>query len=102
MDTLNPTERSQRMSLVRGKNTAPEMVVPRLVHSLGFRYQLHRRNLPGAPDLAFLNLKKAIFVHGCFWHRHGDSACKLARLPKSRLDFWLPNLEHNKNRDVLN
>ena len=101
-DTLTPTQRSERMSRVRGKDTGPEMVVRRLVHGLGYRYRLHRRDLPGAPDLVFITRRKVIFVHGCFWHRHGDSRCKLARLPKSRLDFWLPKLEANKERDLRN
>ncbi|MGO9773765.1 MAG: very short patch repair endonuclease, partial [Roseiarcus sp.] len=63
---------------------------------------LHRHDLPGRPDLTFGNLRKVIFVHGCFWHRHADSNCKLARLPKSRLEFWLPKLERNKIRDEEN
>lgn len=101
-DTLSPTTRSERMSLVRNKNTGPEMVVRRLVHGMGYRYRLHGRGLPGRPDLLFPSRRRVIFVHGCFWHRHGDSACKLARLPKSRLDFWIPKLEGNKVRDVEN
>jgi DNA mismatch endonuclease, patch repair protein len=90
------------MSRVRGRGTAPEMLVRRIVHALGYRYRLHRRDLPGCPDLVFGKRKKIIFVHGCFWHRHDDSACKLARLPKSRLDFWLPKLEANRQRDERN
>ncbi len=101
-DTLTPAERSERMSRVKGRHTAPEMLVRRVVHGLGYRYRLHRRDLPGCPDLAFGNRKKVIFVHGCFWHRQGDSACKLARLPKSRLDFWIPKLEANRTRDEKN
>jgi DNA mismatch endonuclease, patch repair protein len=99
IDTLSPAARSERMSRVRGKDTTAEMVVRRLVHRLGYRYRLHRKDLPGRPDLVFGNRRKVIFVHGCFWHRHGDSACKLSRLPKSRLDFWLPKLEANRVRD---
>lgn len=101
-DPLNPAERSARMARVRGKDTKPEMHVRRLVHALGHRYRLHRRDLPGAPDLVFPKARKIIFVHGCFWHRHPDSDCKLARLPKSRLDFWLPKLERNRARDAEN
>jgi DNA mismatch endonuclease, patch repair protein len=101
-DTLTPAERSERMSRVKGRDTAPEMLVRRIVHGLGYRYRLHRRDLPGCPDLTFGKRRKVIFVHGCFWHRHGDSACKLARLPKSRLDFWLPKLETNRGRDAKN
>lgn len=99
MDTLTQTERSKRMSLVRGRDTKPEMRVRCLVHSLGYRYRLHRRDLPGSPDLVFGPRRKVIFVHGCFWHRHPDPSCKLARLPKSRQEFWLPKLEGNRARD---
>ena len=98
-DSLTQAERSERMSRVRGKDTGPEMVVRRLVHSLGYRYRLHGTKLPGRPDLVFASRRKVIFVHGCFWHRHNDSACKLTRLPKSRLDFWAPKLEGNAERD---
>ena len=101
-DTLTPTERSERMGRVRGKDTKPEMVVRRLVHGMGYRYRLHVRSLPGCPDLVFPRFRKVLFVHGCFWHRHPDPACKLARLPKSRLDFWKPKLEGNRQRDEQN
>jgi DNA mismatch endonuclease (patch repair protein) len=87
------------MSLVRNKDTKPELAVRRLVHGLGFRYRLHRLDLPGKPDLVFPARSKVIFVHGCFWHRHPD--CSLARLPKSRLDFWVPKLERNRENDLL-
>ena len=102
MDTLQPAERSRRMSLIRSKDTAPEMLVRRIVHGMGYRYRLHRRDLPGSPDLTFPAHRKVIFVHGCYWHRHNDPTCKLARLPKSRLDFWLPKLERNRARDREN
>lgn len=99
-DTLTPKQRSERMALVRGKDTGTEMTVRCLVHRLGFRYRLHGKKLAGKPDLVFGKRRKVIFVHGCFWHRHDDSNCKLARLPKSRLDFWLPKLEANRERDI--
>ncbi len=99
-DTLSPAARSERMSRVRGKDTKPEMAVRRMVHAMGYRYRLHRRDLPGIPDLVFRPLKKVIFVHGCFWHRHPDPNCKLARMPKSRLEFWRPKLEGNRRRDA--
>jgi DNA mismatch endonuclease (patch repair protein) len=76
------------------------MVVRKLVFALGYRYRLHRRDLPGCPDLVFPPKRKVIFVHGCFWHRHQN--CALARLPKSRLDFWKPKLEGNRQRDEKN
>lgn len=101
-DTLSPGERSARMSLVRAKDTGPEMTVRRLVFSLGGRYRLHAKDLPGHPDLVFRTQRKVIFVHGCFWHRHRSPRCPLARLPKSRLDFWLPKLEGNRERDKRN
>jgi DNA mismatch endonuclease, patch repair protein len=100
MDTLSRKERSQRMSLIRNRNTKPELLVRRLIHGCGFRYRLHRADLPGKPDLVFPARKKVIFVHGCFWHRH--PSCGLARLPKSRLNFWVPKLKGNRRRDLKN
>ncbi|AXW10000.1 very short patch repair endonuclease [Ralstonia solanacearum] len=100
MDTLTPAERSARMALVRAKDTKPELLVRRLVLGMGYRYRLHRRDLPGTPDLVFPGRSKVIFIHGCFWHRH--AGCALARLPKSRGDFWLPKLTANAERDARN
>lgn len=100
MDTLTPAERSARMALVRAKDTKPELLVRRLVHGMDYRYRLHRRDLPGTPDLVFPGRDKVIFIHGCFWHRH--ARCALARLPKSRGDFWLPKLTANAERDARN
>ncbi|AWY57532.1 very short patch repair endonuclease [Burkholderia thailandensis] len=97
MDTLTARERSERMSRIKGKNTKPELAVRRLVHRMGYRYRLHGQGLPGKPDLVFAGRRKVVFVHGCFWHRH--EGCRLARLPKSKLDFWLPKLEANAARD---
>jgi DNA mismatch endonuclease (patch repair protein) len=88
------------MGMVRSKNTRPEMLVRRLVHGMGYRYRLHASDLPGKPDLVFRPRRKAIFVHGCFWHRHPDPSCKLARMPKSRLEFWQPKLAGNRERDL--
>lgn len=101
-DNMTPEQRSERMSRVKGAGTGPEMLVRRLVHRLGYRYRLHRRDLPGSPDLVFPSRRAVIFVHGCFWHRHEDPSCKLARLPKSRLEFWRPKLESNRVRDRKN
>lgn len=100
IDTLSPEKRSERMRRVRGRNTKPEMQVRRLIHGMGYRYRLHAKDLPGTPDIVFRRRKKAIFVHGCFWHRHEN--CKLARLPKSRGEFWIPKLEGNRRRDKIN
>jgi DNA mismatch endonuclease (patch repair protein) len=97
VDTISRAERSAIMSRVRSKNSRPELAVRKVVFALGYRYRLHARDLPGSPDLVFRKLRKAIFVHGCFWHRH--ARCSLARLPKSRLGFWRPKLEGNRLRD---
>lgn len=101
-DTLTPSERSKRMALIGGKNTGPEWVVRRMIHAMGFRYRLHGKDLPGCPDLVFRRLHKVIFVHGCFWHRHPDPNCNLARLPKSRVEFWGKKLGENRERDIRN
>ncbi|CAN7176281.1 very short patch repair endonuclease [Mesorhizobium caraganae] len=101
-DTLTVLERSQRMARVTGADTKPELIVRHLLWRMGYRYRLHARDLPGNPDIVFRSRKRAIFVHGCFWHRHSDPACRLARLPKSRLDFWVPKLEGNRARDAEN
>ncbi|WP_141324312.1 very short patch repair endonuclease [Myxococcus sp. AB025B] len=100
MDTLSPKERSERMSRVRNRDTKPELRVRRLISGMGYRYRLQYKKVPGRPDLAFPGKKKAIFVHGCFWHRHPQPSCPLARTPKSRLDFWIPKLEGNRARDM--
>ena len=100
MDTMTPAERSERMSRVRNKDTKPELRVRRLVSAMGYRYRLQYKKVPGRPDLAFPGRRKAIFVHGCFWHRHPNPSCPLARLPKSRLEFWIPKLEGNRSRDL--
>lgn len=100
MDNLSASERSGIMARVHSRDTRPEMFVRRLVFSLGYRYRLHAKDLPGRPDLVFRGRRKVIFVHGCFWHRH--SKCALARLPKSRQEFWIPKLEGNRERDEKN
>lgn len=100
-DPLSPKERSERMSRVRSKDTKVELFVRKLVYSLGYRYRLHVKALPGSPDMVFAGRKKVIFVHGCFWHRH-DENCALTRWPKSKLEYWKPKLERNKERDKSN
>lgn len=97
VDTLSKKDRSARMALVKGRDTGPEKVVGGLLRSLGYRFQT-QGELPGRPDFVFTRRKAVVFVHGCFWHRH-QAACPLARLPKSRLDFWIPKLEGNRRRD---
>ena len=84
------------MQAVKGKNTLPELVVRSLLHRLGFRFRLHRKDLPGTPDIVFPSRKVAIFVHGCFWHGHG---CRIGQPPKSRLDYWTPKIAANRVRD---
>lgn len=100
MDILTPAERSERMSRVRSKDTKPEMAVRRLVHSLGYRYRLHARDLPGNPDMVFRPRRKVIFVHGCFWHRH--KGCSNTTTPRSRFRFWQDKFDYNLRRDARN
>ena len=87
------------MSRVRSKNTQPEMTIRRIAYALGYRYRLHGAHLPGTPDLVFSTRRKVVFVHGCFWHQH---RCPLGRVPKSRLNFWLPKFQANQRRDRIN
>lgn len=104
MSTTNEadTARSTQMSLIRGRDTKPEMRVRRALHAAGLRYRLYARDLHGKPDIVFRGRRIALFVHGCFWHQHPDPNCKLARMPKSKLDFWRPKLEGNRLRDEKN
>ena len=97
-DTLSPEQRSRRMRLIKGKDTYPELAVRKMLRDLGFGgYRLHRKDLPGKPDIAYLGKRKAIFVHGCFWHGH---QCRSGvRRPKSNREYWLPKIERNKERD---
>jgi DNA mismatch endonuclease (patch repair protein) len=89
-----------RMSRIRKSNSQPELIVRRIVTQLGIRYRLHRRDLPGCPDLVFSEKRKIIFVHGCFWHQHD---CQLGRkLPRTRIEYWAPKLARNVERDATN
>lgn len=99
VDSLTPQQRSERMSRIRGSGTKPELVVRRHLHALGFRYRLHRRDLPGKPDLVLPKHGAVVFVHGCFWHAHG---CQKGRIPGTRSDFWQQKFEYNKARDARN
>lgn len=85
------------MRAIRKTDTKPELVVRRIAHALGLRFRLHRRDLPGTPDLTFPRHRKVVLVHGCFWHQH--ESCKLARQPRRNLGYWLPKLERNRQRD---
>ena len=97
-DRLTAERRSALMRSVRQRDTAPELVVRRTLHSLGYRFRLHRKDLPGTPDIVLPRYKLAIFVHGCFWHRH--QGCRLATMPASNVEFWVPKFEGNVARDV--
>lgn len=98
VDRLTPERRSWLMSRIASKNTSPEMRVRRAAHSLGLRFRLHRKDLPGKPDLTFPKHKTVIFVHGCFWHRHPK--CPKASTPKSNEEFWQNKFAANVARDV--
>lgn len=84
------------MSKVGQKNTKPEVMLRRALHALGYRFRLHRRDLPGTPDIVFPSRRKVVLVHGCFWHGHG---CRWGQLPKSRTEYWRPKIETNRERD---
>jgi len=99
MGTRTPEQRRHIMQSVKSKNTGPEMALRRMLHAKGYRYRLHRKDLPGRPDIVFASKRKAIIVHGCFWHGH---QCSKGKLPKSKLNYWLPKIEQNKARDARN
>lgn len=97
MDNLSPERRSANMRAVRNRNTRPEIVVRRVSHALGYRFRVHVSKLPGKPDLVFASRYKVIFVHGCFWHRHG---CKHGlQVPKTNTEFWEKKIKRNMQRD---
>jgi DNA mismatch endonuclease (patch repair protein) len=100
VDKLTPERRSFNMSRIRGKDMKPELAVRRMIHAMGFRYRLHDGRLPGKPDLVFSSKRKVIFVHGCFWHQHSDSACRHGRRPKSNTGYWAKKLRRNVQRDA--
>ena len=99
-DVVSRETRSRMMSGIRGKNTKPEHVVRKALFAAGFRFRLHRRDLPGVPDILLPGSRVAIFVHGCFWHRHRK--CLYAKMPTTRSDFWREKLEGNESRDRKN
>jgi len=90
-------QRSRNMSAIKSKNTKPEIKVRKILHSMGYRFRLHSKDLPGSPDIVLPKYKTVIFVHGCFWHRHEN--CKYASTPKTRKEFWNKKFTENKKRD---
>jgi DNA mismatch endonuclease (patch repair protein) len=98
-DVMTKSQRSRNMSRIRGKDTGIELRMRRALHSLGFRYRLHSKKLPGRPDIVLPKYRAAIFVNGCFWHSHG---CHLSKLPKTRADFWANKLGKTVERDRAN
>jgi DNA mismatch endonuclease, patch repair protein len=97
VDVVSPADRSRMMAGIKSKNSQPELRVRRLLFASGYRFRLHRHDLPGTPDIAMPSRKIAIFVHGCFWHQH--QGCRYAKLPDTRADFWKAKLEANVRRD---
>ena len=94
---MPPLTRSQTMARIRSRDTGPELAVRRALHAAGLRFRLHRRNLPGTPDLVLARHRAVVFVHGCFWHRH--EACSRARMPATRREYWAPKFARNVARD---
>ena len=101
-DKISRERRSANMSAIRSKGTKPELLVRQLLHRLGYRYRLHRKDLPGKPDIVFGSRRKAIEVRGCFWHQHPDPTCRDARPPSSNQDYWGTKLQRNIDRDAAN
>lgn len=100
VDKLSQERRAWNMRQVHSRNTNPEIIVRRLLHKMGFRFRLHKKSLPGSPDIVLAKYKTVVFVHGCFWHRHID--CSDASLPKTRTDFWQSKFAENIARDTRN
>ena len=98
-DNVSPAKRSQIMAAVKGKNTSCEMYVRRAVHRAGFRFRIHRRDIPGNPDMLLPRYRMAVFVHGCFWHWHG---CGRSRMPATNLEYWTSKIHRTQTRDQLN
>lgn len=100
MDRISKETRSRNMAAIKGTDTSPEMAVRRMLYSLGYRYRLHKNDLPGKPDIFIKNRNAAIFVNGCFWHQHSN--CRFATKPKSNRRFWIQKLKKNIKRDREN
>jgi DNA mismatch endonuclease (patch repair protein) len=99
MDNTTPEIRSRMMKANRSCNTKPELVIRSMIHRMGFRYRVNLKVIPGKPDIAFTKMKKAIFIHGCFWHQH-DVGCSCAHLPQSNKDYWSKKFTYNRQRDI--
>lgn len=96
IDVVDAAKRSSMMAGIRGKDTKPELTIRRALHAMGFRYRVHRRDLPGSPDLCLPRWKAVIFVHGCFWHGHD---CHLFKTPSTRMEFWIAKIQRNREHD---
>lgn len=97
MDILMPEQRHRNMSAIRSKNTKPEVAVRSILHNMGYRFRLHRKDLPGTPDIVLPRLKTVVMVYGCFWHRHPK--CRYATTPATRIEFWAKKFQQNADRD---
>ena len=100
MDKISTERRSANMRRIRSKDTSPELALRHLIYQLGYRFRLHRKDLPGRPDIVFPGRRKLIFAHGCFWHQH--PGCREGRIPGSRVGYWMPKLNRNQTRDSEN
>jgi DNA mismatch endonuclease, patch repair protein len=100
-DTVTKEQRSYIMSRVRSKDTKPEMLVRRFLFANGFRYRIHRKDLPGSPDIVLPKYRTVVFVQGCFWHHH-NPGCRSGKFPKTNIDYWSKKIEHNVHRDIRN
>lgn len=101
-DRISEDRRSYNMRQIKSSDTGAERTVRKVIHSLGYRYRLHDRRLPGSPDIVFAGGRKVIFVHGCFWHQHPNPDCADSRLPKSNREYWIPKLARTQQRDSVN
>lgn len=100
MADLDQEKRSKIMRAIRSKDTKPELYIRRLLHSLGYRFRIHQKELPGNPDIVFSKRRKVIFVHGCFWHQHEEESCRDSHAPKANSGYWAPKLARTKERDA--
>ena len=98
-DNVSPSTRSRTMAAVKGKDTSCELAVRRALHKAGFRFRLHRKDIPGTPDIVLPRYRLAVFVHGCFWHWHG---CKRSRMPSSNVEYWTSKISRTQKRDQHN